>query len=264
MSEAQIPQPVTNLKTVHENQPTPSTDTAKEPIREFLDSLQRVQTDISRYNKPLADRIDDLLKQAGDPLRLNQRSFHHEVAYTFQDIEKKTSAITISTEARSHLSHLTGSAPGLENERMLALMRATTGINDDAVVRDIRRIGAEISRQANQDTPQIREQIDVLENRARLGQRAPAATTSASSGSNPQTAAPSSGESNTERPGTADPDRPNRQRQPNPEQTRPTAHQDWSNTRPHSQQQSATVTHESALGRVVNSRPEIPRFGSID
>ena len=257
MSGVQIPTPTTTPRATPDKHLTASSaGPAREPIQEILNRLQQSRQIIADYSKPLADKIDDLLKQAGDPLRLNQRSFHHEVAYTFQDIEKKSSAITISTEARTQLDRLTGSAPGLESERMLALMRATTGINDDAVVRDIRRAGAEIGRQANQDTPEIREQIDVLENRARLGQRAPAATTNVSSGSNPQTGTSSNREGDTDPSTNAPPNRPSQQRQSNPEQRTATIHQDWSSAQAHAQQQQqqpTSVVRESALGSILRA-----------
>ena len=74
---------------------------------------------------------------------------------------------------------------------MLALMRATPGIEDRAVIRDIRRAAAEIGQQADQSTAPIRSQIDVLENRVRLAQRpAEAGPESATQSAGPRSAAP--------------------------------------------------------------------------
>ena len=143
-----------------------------QPIHEIMERLQRGLSDIRDVDQGLAQTVDNLLRQGADPLRVNQRSFQHEVAYALQDVERsRVGTISMSPEARAEATRLAGSAAGLENDRMLALMRATPGIDDRAVVRDIRRAAAEIGQQADQSTAPIRSQIDVLENRVRLAQR---------------------------------------------------------------------------------------------
>ena len=141
-------------------------------IHEIMERLQRGLSDISDVDKGLAQAVDNLLRQGADPLRVNQRSFQHEVAYALQDVERsRVGMISMSPEARAEATRLAGSAAGLENDHMLALLRATPGIDDRAVIRDIRRAAAEIGQQADQSTAPIRSQVDVLENRVRLAQR---------------------------------------------------------------------------------------------
>jgi hypothetical protein len=143
-----------------------------QPIHEIMERLQRGLSDIRDVDQGLAQTVDNLLRQGADPLRVNQRSFQHEVAYALQDVERsRVGTISMSPEARAEATRLAGSAAGLENDRMLALMRSTPGIEDRAVIRDIRRTAAEIGQQADQSTAPIRSQIDVLENRVRLAQR---------------------------------------------------------------------------------------------
>ena len=165
----------------------------KQPIHEIMERLQRGLSDIRDVDKGLAQTVDNLLRQGADPLRVNQRSFQHEVAYALQDVERsRVGTISMSPEARAEATRLAGSAAGLENDRMLALMRATPGIEDRAVVRDIRRAAAEIGQQADQSTAPIRSQIDVLENRVRLAQRpAEAGPEPAAQSAGPRSAAPS-------------------------------------------------------------------------
>jgi hypothetical protein len=144
----------------------------KQPIHEIMERLQRGLSDIKDVDQGLAQTVDNLLRQGADRLRVNQRSFQHEVAYALQDVERsRVGTISMSPEARAEATRLAGSATGLENDRMLALMRATPGIDDRAVIRDIRRAATEIGQQADQSTAPIRSQIDVLENRVRLAQR---------------------------------------------------------------------------------------------
>ena len=190
-------------------------------------------------DKPLAARIDDLIKQANDPLRLNQKNFQHEIAYTFQDVEKKSGYVPISTEARTEVIRLAGSAPGLDNERMLTLMRSTTGIDDAAVVRDIRRVGTEVGRQANQDTPDIRSQIEALENRVRLAQRAPEAAAEQTARSVPQGVAQAA--TSQERPGASAQDRPAGLERPDTTQTADAAKRAEGSGRAAAQAQQASV-----------------------
>ena len=54
---------------------------------------------------------------------------------------------------------------------MLALMRSAGSIQDRELVRDIRRAGTDIGREADQNSPNVRSQIESLENRVRLTAR---------------------------------------------------------------------------------------------
>jgi hypothetical protein len=66
------------------------------------------------------------------------------------------------------MGRLAGMAPGLENARMRALMRATASLEDKRLIRDLRETGTEIGRQTDQNTLGIQSLIEALENRVRL------------------------------------------------------------------------------------------------
>ena len=143
-------------------------------IRDVLDALNRTASELQERDPTLADKARDLVAQASDPLRLNQREFRHEIAYTLQDTEKALGhQLQMSSDARGQVDRLAGTAPGLENERLIALMQTTGKIGDQAVVQEVRRAGTEIGRQADQNTETIRSQIEVLEHKARNADPAP-------------------------------------------------------------------------------------------
>jgi len=144
----------------------------KDPIQEMLDRLSRAVPTLVEYNPDLARRAETILRQGAEPGRTEQQPFRHEVAYLIQDIERSPiGQLRLTPETRTEVIRLASSAPGLENERMLALMRSTGNIDDRGLVRDIRRAGAQIGRGVHQDTPNVRSQIESLENRIRLTAR---------------------------------------------------------------------------------------------
>jgi len=155
---------------------TPDTpeDDAADPreaaLREVLDKLQLALPALQSADKSLAQHVDSVIRQAGDPLRFNQRSFQHAIAYAAQDTTKILGAtrFELAPESANELSKLAGSAPGLENKAFKSLLQGTGQIDDGNLVRDIRRMASEIGQQADQNTPAIRGQLEALENRVRL------------------------------------------------------------------------------------------------
>jgi hypothetical protein len=146
----------------------------KDPMQELLEHLQRSQPLIANIDRNLGQTIQTLAQQGADPERRAQPGFRHQVAYTLQDLEKYPIwPIPITPEFRSEMTRLAAAAPGLENERMLALMRATAVLEDKRLINDIRRTGTDIGVRAGQNAPDIESQIEVLENRVRLSQRRP-------------------------------------------------------------------------------------------
>ena len=146
----------------------------KDPMHELLEHLQRAQPLIANIDHNLAQTIQTLAQQGADPERRAQPGFRHQVAYALQDLEKYPIwPIPITPELRSEMTRLAAAAPGLENERTLALMRATAALEDKRLITDIRRSGTDIGAQRDQNAPDIRSQIEVLENRVRLSQRRP-------------------------------------------------------------------------------------------
>jgi hypothetical protein len=146
----------------------------KDPMQELLEHLQRAQPLIANIDRNLAQTIQTLAQQGVDPERRAQPGFRHQVAYALQDLEKyPVWPIPITPELRSEMTRLAAAAPGLENERMLALMRETAVLEDKRLINDIRRTGTDIGVRAGQNAPDIESQIEVLENRVRLSQRRP-------------------------------------------------------------------------------------------
>jgi hypothetical protein len=149
-----------------------NTTGVRDPIRELLDALSRAAPKLESDNADLAQRAEAIVRQAAEPGRSTQPQFRHDIAYLVQDIERSAiGQLPLTVATRSEVTRLAGSAPGLENERMLALIRSAGSIEDRGLVRDIRRAGTEIGREANQNSPNVRSQIESLENRVRLTAR---------------------------------------------------------------------------------------------
>jgi hypothetical protein len=149
-----------------------ATTADNDPMRELLGDLERAQPVIANLDRTLAQTIQALTQQGADPERRAQPAFRHQVAYALQDLEKlPVWPIPITPEFRSEITRLAATAPGLENQHMLALMRGTASLEDNRLVQDIRRAGSEIGRQADQSTPATQTTIEALENRVRLSPR---------------------------------------------------------------------------------------------
>ena len=154
------------------NRAQPGTNGTKDPIREMLDRLSRAVPTLAEYNSDLARRAETILRQGAEPGRTEQPAFRHDVAYLIQDIERfPIGQLPLTPGTRTEVIRLASSAPGLENERMLALMRSAGSIEDRGLVRDIRRAGTDIGRATDQNSPNVRSQIESLENRVRLTAR---------------------------------------------------------------------------------------------
>src|SRR6516164_6523589 len=144
----------------------------RDPMRELLEHLERAQPLIANLDRNLADTIQTLTRQGADPERRTLSAFRHQVAYAVQDLERSAIwPIAMASELRSEMTRLAATAPGLENERMRALMRATASLEDKRLIRDLREIGTEIGRQTDQNTPSVQSSIEALENRVRLARR---------------------------------------------------------------------------------------------
>ncbi|MBN9560485.1 MAG: hypothetical protein J0H14_07105 [Alphaproteobacteria bacterium] len=158
-------------------------------MRELLDRMERMSELLASREPGLARTLQFLSQQGQDPDRRAQPAFRHEVAYALQDMEKSPlGRIDINADLRAEMTRLAGTAPGLENERMQALMRSTASIDDRGLVREIRHMGNSVGRQVDQHLPETLSHIDVMENQVRLAGR-------------PAEPAPSAAAERTERPG---------------------------------------------------------------
>lgn len=154
--------------------PSEKQDLARSPVTEMLDAMNRYASTINERGPALANHITSLRSEATDSVRANQREFHHLVAYAAQDAEKVLGhQLPLSESTRTSMEQLAGSAPGLENPRMLDLMRSTAELGDRDTIREIRRAGAETGRQADQNTDAIRGQAEHLEHRVRQADKSP-------------------------------------------------------------------------------------------
>jgi hypothetical protein len=145
-------------------------DPTQDALREAAEKLRAALPTLAAADKPLAQAVERLMQRASDPVSLNQNAF--QLAYLVQDVGKiKGVDLALSGNADAVMSKLAASAPGLENEHARDLLRSTATLEDRGLIREIRRTAANISQQPDQDTPTIRSQIEVLENRTRLAQR---------------------------------------------------------------------------------------------
>jgi hypothetical protein len=143
-----------------------------DPMSELLEHLERAQPLIANLDRNFAQTIQTLTQQGADAERRTQPAFRHQVAYAVQDLEKSAVwPIAMAPELRSEMTRLAATAPGLENERIRALMRTTASLEDKRLIRELREIGTEIGRQTDQNTSSIQSSIEALENRVRLSLR---------------------------------------------------------------------------------------------
>jgi len=201
-------------KTARQETPNQQQAPQRDFTRDMLDTLALSYGRVLQIDRPTAQAIQDIVRQGSDPARHNDPAFRHQLAYTVQDTEKALRApLSMPAELRIEMVDRAGSAPGLENERMLALMRSTADIGDRKLVQAIRSTGTEIGSTVEQNLPRTISNIEVLENRARLAPRPPEA-----SSANDQ---PSRLERPSAAAGTAEPDRnrtPNETNQQQPQQ----------------------------------------------
>ena len=142
-------------------------------LREVGARLQEAAAGLTSSHSKLSQEAGQLAQKTEDTSRLDQRSFQHELAYAVQDVEKARGApLNLTEQARTEVTRLANSAPGLENERLLDLLRSTSKLADQKLVDDIRRVGTEVGQSTNQTTPVILSRVETLEARSRVGARA--------------------------------------------------------------------------------------------
>jgi hypothetical protein len=143
-----------------------------DPIRDVLTKLVANIDQLPASAKDLGTKIRELAKDAQDPVRFNQKSVQHDVAYSAQDFEKATGRqLDLTPAQRTEAARLAGSAPGLENGRMIALLGTTPKINDSGIVNEIRRNASAIGHQNNQNNADTLSRIENLENKVRQAAR---------------------------------------------------------------------------------------------
>ena len=149
------------------------------PLREVLQRLEKVQPMLAAYDAKLADTVTQLKNKGNEPEAFSKQDDRHKLAYAFQDVERAVGRLELPPHARTEVTRLAESATGLENERMLALMRSTGAMSHQGVVDTVRIVGRDIGREADQNTPKVASMIDALENKIRLQQTPGEAMTAA-------------------------------------------------------------------------------------
>jgi hypothetical protein len=148
-----------------------------DPVQEVLRRMERMYPIVLSSNEPkLAETLDHVIRRGKDPAQAAQPDFPHHVAYALQDLERSRGPVSLSTTASNEMALLAVTAPGLENERLLALMRNTGFIGSQSVVNEIRKLAVHTGRQTDQDTPAIQKNVEGLEAKvspARAGAMAP-------------------------------------------------------------------------------------------
>ena len=149
----------------------------RDVTRELLDTLALSYGRVSQVDRPTAQAIQDVVRQGSDPSRHADPAFRHQLAYAVQDTEKTLRApLSMPAELRIEMVDRAGSAPGLENERMQALMRSTANIGDRNLVQAIRSTATDLGASNDQNSSRAISSIEAFENRARLASRPPEAT----------------------------------------------------------------------------------------
>lgn len=145
----------------------------RDAMADLLDKFERIAGALGSKEPGIAAGLNRLVEQGAEPSRTEQPLFRTQVAYMLQDVEKLAGAkiTSVPAELRAELNRLAGSSPGLENKQMEALLRGTADIADRGVIRDIRRNAATIAGLGDQQSSQVQEMVEVLENRLRLATR---------------------------------------------------------------------------------------------
>ena len=175
--------------------PAPSpVNAGAQAIKEAVDLLRAALPKLQETNPVFADGLSSLLRGADDPVRSNQAEFQHRIAYAVKDVENIAGHLPFSSaNVADRLDALASSAPGLKNDRVETLLSDANQARDMSLRRDARRMAMEIGKQADQDTPQIRSQLDALENRVRILGNAPKEQSAAPPLAQPAAAAASPG-----------------------------------------------------------------------
>jgi hypothetical protein len=151
----------------------------RDPIHDLIARLDRDAATVAAKDPDLSRTVRQLAEVADRPGRTDDVTFRTRVAYALQDMEKLGGPITTVPQGlREEMSRLAASAPGLQNERVQEMLRATPAIDDARLVRDIRTMARDVARQPDQNGPDVRDRLDALENRIRLATPTPSATAS--------------------------------------------------------------------------------------
>ena len=151
----------------------------RDPIHDLITRLDQDASRVAAKDPDLSRSIHQLAEAAAKrPERTDEAGFRTRVAYALQDMEKLGGPIgSVPQGLREEMGRLAVTAPGLQNDRLQEMMRATPSMDDARLVREVRTLATNVgARGADQNGPDVRDRIDALENRVRLAPSAPAAS----------------------------------------------------------------------------------------
>ncbi|NPD66356.1 hypothetical protein HN018_23290 (plasmid) [Lichenicola cladoniae] len=153
--------------------PPPGSDKAnsRDPIHDLVTRLDRVAATVAAKDPDLSRTINQLAETVGkQPERAQDAAFRTRVAYALQDMEKLGGPISsVPQGLREEMGRLAVTAPGLQNDRLQDMMRATPSMDDARLVGDIRKLAINVATRAgDQNSPEVRDRVETLENRVRL------------------------------------------------------------------------------------------------
>jgi hypothetical protein len=159
--------------------PPPGSDKAnsRDPIHDLVTRLDRVAATVAAKDPDLSRTINQLAETVGkQPERAQDAAFRTRVAYALQDMEKLGGPISsVPQGLREEMGRLAVTAPGLQNDRLQDMMRATPSMDDARLVGDIRKLAINVATRAgDQNGPEVRDRVETLENRVRLTAAGPA------------------------------------------------------------------------------------------
>ena len=143
---------------------------SRQAVRELAEALDRARPTIVAADPALDRQIHSLRERAERPGQLDDPSFRTRLAYVLSDFEKLAGPVpSVPAALRDELTERAGTVQGLRNERLQELMRATPGLQDTNLVRDIRIVAADVAKRGQaQDSIDVRSSIEALENKVRL------------------------------------------------------------------------------------------------
>ena len=143
---------------------------SRQALRDLTEALDRARPTIAEADPALDRDIHRLRDRAERPGQLDDLGFRTRLAYALSDFEKLAGPVpSVPAALRQELTGLAGTMPGLRNERLQELMRATPDLQDQNLVRNIRTVAASVvTLGQEQDSISVRSSIEALENKVRL------------------------------------------------------------------------------------------------
>lgn len=172
----------------------PAASPAPNPLQAAVGQMA-AQVDALREREPnLAKTIASLAEKASTPDAFRHEGLRTRLAWAIMDFERTTGTkVDLPPELRRELEGRMVTYPGLTNPRAQSLLRQTATMASLDLVREVRRVVANIAKAGDQDTPDIADQLSTLNTRIRV-QGGGAPTPEAPAEPRPAQAAPASRE----------------------------------------------------------------------